>query len=90
MSERKMSLRDCGTRTSRLSSERKSPSIWEASTYTQAVFCREPFADPYYVCRNKLNSAALKHYMNNFDFSGLRLDAAFRYACYLTESLPPS
>ncbi len=26
----------------------------------------------------RVNKAALRHYMDNFDFSGLRLDLAFR------------
>ena len=26
----------------------------------------------------RVNKAALRHYMTNFDFSGLRLDVAFR------------
>ena len=28
--------------------------------------------------RSRINKAALRHYMNNFDFSNLRLDQAFR------------
>ena len=29
--------------------------------------------------RSAINKAALRHYMNNFDFSNLRLDQAFRF-----------
>jgi Sec7-like guanine-nucleotide exchange factor len=30
----------------------------------------------------RVNKAALRHYMDNFDFSGLRLDLAFRCELY--------
>jgi Sec7-like guanine-nucleotide exchange factor len=30
------------------------------------------------LCSGRINKAALRHYMTNFDFSGLRLDVAFR------------
>ena len=33
--------------------------------------------------RSRINKAALRHYMNNFDFSNLRLDQAFRYVYLL-------
>ena len=32
-------------------------------------------------CRSLINKTALRHYINNFDFSNLRLDQAFRYVC---------
>lgn len=34
-------------------------------------------ADCHY--RSRINKAALRHYMNFFDFSNLRLDQAFRF-----------
>lgn len=30
-------------------------------------------------CRSLINKTALRHYINNFDFSNLRLDQAFRF-----------
>ncbi len=37
-------------------------------------------------CRSLINKAALRHYINNFDFSNLRLDQAFRSVLSLMSS----
>lgn len=37
----------------------------------------------YPICSDPVKQQALKFYMDNFDFSGLRLDSAFRYVLAL-------
>jgi hypothetical protein len=45
---------------------------------SECVCLSFPFGFRSRVCSKPINKAALRHYINFFDFTGLRLDLAFR------------
>jgi PH and SEC7 domain-containing protein len=49
---------------------------WLGGTYVLTFLIRCPLLIPLF--SGRVNKIALRHYMDNFDFSGLRLDLAFR------------